>query len=148
MSTAVTSLFSLRPIIRGRCSLEGVMARAVCLGCDSGARHSCLSGQRVFARFGFEAPSSNDCPLSISILCVSSGACSGVPVSLCCRRCCASSDVGRWPVLLGIVYVMAREWWSACMVMLDPCSGSDGISSTPLQLLVRAHARPMLVFLC
>lgn len=62
--------------------------------------------------------------------------------SPCCRGCYASPGAGRRLVLLGIAYVMTREWCLTCMGMLDPCSGSDDISSTSLQFLARAFARP------
>jgi hypothetical protein len=37
--------------------------------------------------------------------------------------------------VFGHVYVLVREWCLACDGLLDPCSGSDNIPSSPLQLL-------------
>ncbi|KAG6411842.1 hypothetical protein SASPL_129926 [Salvia splendens] len=80
---------------------------------------------------------------TMSVGTVSSGACLGsfVCAPLSEMPCITGCEVEA--TFLGIAYVVAREWRLACMGMSDPCLGSDGISSTPLQLSGRAFARPI-----
>ncbi|KAG6382927.1 hypothetical protein SASPL_157343 [Salvia splendens] len=82
---------------------------------------------------------------TMSVGTVSSGACLGsfVCAPLSEMPCITGCEVEA--TFLGIAYVVAREWRLACMGMSDPCLGSDGISSTPLQLSGRAFALKKLV---
>lgn len=89
------------------------------------------------------------CPISsVRVLRVQRGLLGVVLLVLCGRRRHASSVAGSRHTFLGMAYVAAHEWCLACMGMSVPGLGSDGISSTPLQLLGRAFARPTSGFLC
>ena len=89
------------------------------------------------------------CPISsVRVLRVQRGLLGVVLLVLCGRRRHASSVAGSRHTFLGMAYVAAHEWCLACMGMSVPGLGSDGISSTPLQLLGRAFARPTPGFLC
>lgn len=74
---------------------------------------------------------------SLSISCVPSGACPGVLVFvlLPAMLCVVEGETAACSI--GHRVRTAREWLLACMCMLDPCSGSDVMSRTSLQLLAQ-----------